>query len=64
MKFNGAKFQLLRYGPNEQLNKETLNFTANMESVINQFSSLRDLGVILSDTGKFDEHINKVTKRV
>ena len=49
MKFNGSKFQCIRYGPNEDLKKDTLYFTANMEEVIEQFSNLRDLGVILSD---------------
>ena len=64
MKFNGSKFQLLRYGPNESLKEDTLYFTPNMEDIIQQFSSLRDLGVIMSDTGKFNEHIEKVTKVV
>ena len=35
-----------------------------MEDVIQQFSSLRDLGVIMSDNGTFNEHIEKVTKVV
>ena len=64
MKFNGSKFQLLRYGPNESLKEDTLYFTPNMEDIIQQFSSLRDLGVIMSDNGKFNEHIEKVTKVV
>ena len=35
-----------------------------MEDVIQQFSSLSDLGVIISDNVKFNEHIEKVTKVV
>ena len=35
-----------------------------MEEVIEQFSSLRDLGVIMSDTARFDDHIEKVATTV
>ena len=64
MKFNGTKFQLLRYGPNENIKKDTLYFTSNMEEVIDQFSSLRDLGIIMSDDAKFSAHIDKVITKV
>ena len=64
MKFNGAKFQVLRYGPNENIKKNTLYFTNNYEHVIERFTSLRDLGVILSEDGRFDNHIDKVSKQV
>ena len=53
IKFNGSKFQLLRYGTNEELNNITVYFTGHMEDVIEQSSSLRDLGVIMKDNGKF-----------
>ena len=53
MKFNGAKFQLIRYGPNENIKNNTLYFTDNYEHVIDRFSSLRDLGLILSEDGRF-----------
>ena len=64
MKFNGAKFQLLRYGPNEDIKNNTTYFTGNMEETIEQFSSLRDLGVIMTDDAKFNTHIEKVVKTV
>ena len=64
MKFNGAKFQLLRYGPHENIKENTIYFTEDMEEVIQQCSSLRDLGVIMTDNGKFDDHIDKVSKTV
>ena len=44
MKFNGKKFQILGYGKNEDIKKETSYFTPNMEAVIEQFSSLREPG--------------------
>ena len=64
MLFNGSKFQLVRYGPNEELKHNTLYFTENTEHIIERCSSVRDLGVILSDTGKFEDHIVKVSKKV
>ena len=39
-------------------------FTGQMENIIEQFSSLRDLGVIMSDSAKFEDHIDKVVKKV
>ena len=64
MKLNGEKFQLLRYGPNEEIKRDTLYFTSDMNEVISQFSSLRDLGIIMSDDAKFKEHIDKVANKV
>ena len=64
MKFNGSKFQLLRYGQKEEIKNNTMYFTADMEEIIDQFSNLRDLGVIMSDTAKFDDHIEKVVSTV
>ena len=64
MKCNGAKFQLLRYGQDQELKQNTNYFTRDMEDVIEQFSNLRDLGIIMSDDGKFTQHVDKVVKQV
>jgi len=64
MKFNGKQIQVLRYGPNNDLKNSTEYFTEDMENIIEQFSSLRDLGIILSDDGIFNSHIDKVVKTV
>ena len=64
MKFNGSKFQLLRYGPDEDIKSDTVYFTGQMENIIEQFFSLKDLGVIMSDSAKFEDHIDKVVKKV
>ena len=64
MKCNGAKFQLMRYGKDKDLKDNTCYFTRGMEDVINQFDTLRDLGIILSDDGKFSKHVEKVVKQV
>ena len=36
MKFNGKKFQLLRYGTNDDLKNNTVYFTGHMEEIIEQ----------------------------
>ena len=64
MKFNGKKFQVLRYGPNTELKTNTEYYTEEKEHVIEEFSSLRDLGIIMSNDAKFSEHVEKVVKTV
>ena len=64
MMFNGTKFQLLRYGPDEDIKNNTLYFTDNTDNVIERFTSLRDLGIILSEDAKFNDHIERVSKKV
>ena len=38
MKFNGKKFQVMRYGAREELKTDTMYFTEQMQDVIQQFS--------------------------
>ena len=64
MKFNGDKFQILRYGDNNQVKEDTLYYTGNMEHVIEEVDRCRDLGVIMENTGSFNAHIEKVCKKV
>merc|ERR1711963_766243 len=63
MEFNKKKFQVLRYGENEELKNETSYFSGNFEELIERFESIRDLGVELSDDGAFDDHLEKVCKK-
>ena len=63
MKFNGGKFQILRYGPNKELKENTLYFTGEMIDVIEQVSQVKDLGIILTDDGKFEEQIEIAAKK-
>ena len=63
MKFNGTKFQLMRYGKNQLLKENTIYFTPNMEEPIESFSTLRDLGVMMSEDANFDDHIEHVCKK-
>ena len=54
----------MRYGAKEELKNSTSYFTEHMEDVIQQFASLRDLGIAMSESGKFEEHIDKVVRTV
>ena len=64
MVFNGTKFQLMRYGSDEEIKNDTNYFTGETTDIIERFENLRDLGVILSDDASFDDHILKVAKKV
>ena len=64
MKFNGGKFQVLRYGKDQDLKQNTVYFTGEMEHVIEQVENCRDLGVTLEDSAKFELHIENVCKKV
>ena len=64
MVFNGTKFQVMRYGQDENLKNETMYFTEDTNNIIERFDTLRDLGVILTDNGNFESHIEHVVKKV
>ena len=64
MDFNKGKFVVMRYGQNEALKNETEYFSGNFEEIIERKDSVRDLGVQLTDNGAFEEHIEKVCKKV
>jgi hypothetical protein len=44
MKFNGKKFELLRFGKNHNIKDDTSYFTPGMEDIIEEKEVLRDLG--------------------
>ena len=64
MKFNGDKFQLVRYGQNQEIKENTCYFTGDMEYIIAEVESCRDLGVTIENSAKFDLHIEQVCKKV
>ena len=59
MKFNGKKFQVVRYGKDENLKNETLYFTENTENIVERQEVVRDLGVMMSDDASFKDQIEK-----
>lgn len=60
MQFNDVKFELLRYGNNTNL-KEATNYYSNNGQLIEEKSMVKDLGVTMSKTANFSDHINNVT---
>ena len=64
MKFNGSKFQLLRYGPNESVKEDTFYFTGDGEEIIDRFENLKDLGVIMNQEATFNDHVTHIEKKV
>ncbi len=62
MLFNEKKFELLRYGMDQTIKGNTY-YTGPQGNTIEEKTCLRDLGVQLSNTAKFDDHINTVCKK-
>ena len=63
MTFNGAKFTLMRYGNNHDLKNVTLYFTEQMEDVIPEFETLKDLGVDMNYCANWGRTASNVTKK-
>ena len=63
MLYNDIKFELLRYGNNSTL-KENTQYTSNTGEQIKSKSSTKDLGVTMSVSADFTEHIQNVTETV
>ena len=64
MAFSSKKFEVLRYGRNQELNKSTLYLTPGAENVIERKECLRDLGIQMSEDAKFSTHIELVCSKV
>ena len=58
MVFNSEKFQLVRYGLNEQL-KQSTKYLDSAGSEIVAVDTAKDLGVLMSSSGTFDIHTRK-----
>jgi hypothetical protein len=63
MTFNDTKFEMLRYGRNSELIEST-SYLSNTGSTIQPKTALKDLGVTMSNSGHFTDHINKITETV
>ena len=62
MQLNGEKFECLRYG-NKQYLQKTYHYLSSSEKIITEKDYVKDLGVLMSNTGKFREHIdNTITQ--
>ena len=63
MEFNGLKFQALKYGRNSEMKDEYEYVNSEFSQFIENVNSTRDLGIIMSTDGHFDEHIDKVVTK-
>ena len=59
MVYNGDKFVAIRHGKNSQIKEDTNYFSGEMEEVIGEEESTRDLGVIMQNDGSFSLQIEK-----
>ena len=64
MSFNGDKFECIKIGNNPDLKTNYNYLTPGHEGVINDVDHLRDLGVIVSDSCDYRDHIYKVVAKV
>jgi hypothetical protein len=63
MDFNTSKFELLRYGNDQDLKNQTC-YKSNMKTTITEKQSVKDLGILMSNSGEFKDHISKVVGTV
>ena len=59
MAFNESKFELIRYGPQQML-KDSTFYTRPGGEKITEKDHVKDLGITMSNTGNFSEHINNI----
>ena len=64
MVFNGKKFEMLRYGSDQELKNSTNYLTPESEDFIEVKECLRDLGIQMSDDARFTAHIDHVSSKV
>jgi len=62
MLFNEKKFELLRYGKNQDI-KDTTNYTGPLKNQIGEKQCVRDLGIMINNTLTFTDHITKVCNK-
>ena len=63
MKLNGCKFEHLSYGRNKDA-KSYSTYLNNAHCKIETKNSVKDLGILMTNDGKFDDHINAVVNKV
>ena len=55
---------MIRYGRNQDIKEDTCYFTGDIEHIIEEVESCRDLGVTMENSAKFELHIENVCKKV
>ena len=64
MTFNTDKFQCLKSGPNLDLKTQYNYISPDLESIIGDKDTVKDLGIYLSSDGQFRNHIYEIVKKV
>ena len=64
MQFNSKKFEILRYGKNQDLKNSTFYLTPNQDEIIEEKECLRDLGILMSNDATFSSHVELVCSQV
>ena len=62
MKFNANKFELLRYGKEQEI-KSATTYKSYDDSKIDDKEQVRDLGIMMSNTATFTLHIRNIVKK-
>ena len=62
MKFNANKFELLRYGKEQEI-KSATTYKSYDDSNIDDKEQVRDLGIMMSNTATFTLHIRNIVKK-
>ena len=63
MQFNDKKFELIRYGQDEELKKST-SYKSSDGSQIEEKRKLRDLGIIINNEANFNDHVEHIVSKV
>jgi hypothetical protein len=61
--FNGSKYKALRMGPNQELIDNTNYLFGDLDSLVEAESLIRDLGVLMSSNGRFNDHLPNSVKK-
>ena len=64
MAFNSNKFEVLKYGWNQEIQDSTDYLTPNSENLIERKECVRDLGIQICDDAEFSSHIEHVSSKV
>ena len=64
MKFNISKFNVVKFGRNQDLKENYNYFGPNSEEIMIDNDEVRDLGVIISPDGSYKAHISKTISKI
>ena len=54
MTFNSTKFQLVRFGKDQEIKNNTILFSDEMKEVISPKETVRDLGIMIDSNASFN----------